>query len=103
MGVKSAQITVPTTAAVPLFVSGSGTTQFANVNGAVGDELPTLIENTDATNNVYLGASGVTSSTGFLLKAGATLPISWLGSDATTLFAVATGASVTVCLLAGRQ
>lgn len=103
MAFASAQISVLTSGATPLIVAGSGTGQFLNVTGAAGDELPGLVENHDPTNPVYLGGPGVTTSNGFKLAAGAALPINAIGTDLTTLYAVATGGTVVVGVLLGRQ
>lgn len=51
------------------------------------------IRNTDTTNPVYLGASGLTAATGFLLKAGESITL----QNTTAIFGLATGSAVTVC------
>jgi len=104
MGVKSIQITLNATTATPLIVKsdGSGTT-FTNAHGAIGDELPALITNTDATIKIYLGGPGVTALTGTPLAAGAALPINFLGSDGQALEAIAASGAPVVAVLVGRQ
>lgn len=100
MPVLAAQVTVPSaTAAVPLILPGT----FNNTSGGNGDELPVIICNHDATNPVYLGGPGVTSSTGLKLAAGGLMSFAFIGTDALSLFARATGAPVVVGVLAGRQ
>jgi hypothetical protein len=102
----SAQLSVTTSATkllwqtVPNYpVGGLGTSQY--LAHQEGDELPIAVRNTDASNPVYLGGSGVTSSTGFLLKAGESMTFNVVGDD--SLYAIATGATVTVSILVGRQ
>jgi hypothetical protein len=105
MGVNSVQITTGATAK-PLFVQGAGVAgdgTFFNVQGAIGDLLPSIIRNLDATNTVFLGDDGVTSSNGFPIKPGESFPITWLGTDAADLFAVAGAGTPVVAILAGRQ
>lgn len=106
MGVHSVQITTNATTAVPLFVHGAGVEgdgTFKEVRGNVSDAFPTIIQNTDGTNTVYLGDSGVTAANGFPLIKGASLPITWVGSDAAGLWAIAGGGTPVVAILAGRQ
>jgi hypothetical protein len=103
MAFASAQVSVATTGHTPLIVQGSSTGEFENISGSIDDQLPAIIENMDGTNSVYLGGLNVTTSNGFLLKAGAAIPMQFVGTDATTLCAVATGAAVTVGVLLGRQ
>ena len=103
MGFNSAQITVATTGYTPLIVQGSSTGEFINTSGNVTDTLPVLIRNTDATNPIFIGGTNVTTSNGFSLQAGAAIPIACVGTDATDLCAVASGAPVTVGVLLGRQ
>lgn len=101
MGFNSQQITVTTTA-VGLIQEGSGGTTFVQTHGAVGDELPAIIQNTSASVTVYLGGPNVSTSNGFPLVAGASLPINFLGHDSRFLFAV-TASSAVVAVLLGRQ
>lgn len=106
MGVNSVQVALNATTATPIVVQGAGNPgdgTFRNVTGAMGDELPLLITNTSATIVVYLGGYGVTSATGTPLQPNAALPMSFLGTDATDLFAIAASATPTVSVFAGRQ
>ena len=103
MGFNSAQVSVATTGYTPLIVQGTSAGEFIEVNGANGDELPVIVRNTDATNSIYLGGTNVTTSNGFLIKAGESLPMVTMGSDAAGLCAVASGGTVTVAVLIGRQ
>jgi hypothetical protein len=105
MGVNSVQITTTTTAK-PLFVQGPGNAgdgTFFNVSGAIGDLLPTIIRNLDATNTVFIGDDEVSTSNGFPIKPGESFPVSWLGTDAAFLYGVAGAATAVVAILAGRQ
>lgn len=65
--------------------------------------LRVQIENTDATNPIYIGGSGVTSATGIKVAAGALWPlegpIEVVGND--SLYAIATGGAVNVNVLVG--
>jgi hypothetical protein len=106
MGVNSVQITTSAVTAKPLFVQGPGNAgdgTFYNVNGAIGDLLPTIIRNIDATNSVYIGDDEVSTTNGFLIKAGESFPVSWLGTDAAGLWVLAVAGTPIVCILAGRQ
>jgi hypothetical protein len=106
MGVNSVQITTSAVTAKPLFVQGPGNAgdgTFFNVNGSVGDLLPTIIRNIDATNSVYIGDDEVSTTNGFLLKAGESFPVTWLGSDAAYLWCIAAAGTPVVAILAGRQ
>src|SRR3974390_358162 len=88
MGSASQQITTNSSTPVALIVSGTSGTQFVQTSGAVGDELPGIIRNTDATNTVYIGGTTVSSSNGFPLFPKDSLPISFLGTDAQGLYAI---------------
>jgi hypothetical protein len=111
MANKSAPITVTTTAALlwqtstgvspdPLpTAAGNATAQIFRA-GTFNDPVPIVIENTDATNAVYLGGSGVTTSTGIKLAAGASLTYNVIGND--SLYAISAG-SVAVDVSVGRQ
>jgi hypothetical protein len=68
--------------------------------GSSNQPLPILIENLDAANAVYLGGSGVTTSTGLTLAAGGSLTFNVVGSD--SLYAISAG-SVVVAVLVGGQ
>lgn len=63
MTIATRQVSVTTGAAIEL-TSGTPAT--------AGAKYDIAVVNTDATNPVYLGASGVTSATGFRLAAGMT-------------------------------
>jgi hypothetical protein len=103
MGFNSAQVSVLATGYTPLIVHGSAAGEFIETRGANGDELPVIIRNTDGTNPVYIGGTTVTTSNGFILKAGESLPMVIMGHDADGLCAVASGGTVVVAVLAGRQ
>ena len=105
MGFNSQQIALNASTATPLIVTGAGTSGngFVQVGGAIGDELPCIIQNTHASITVYLGGSDVSSSNGFPLVAGASLPITFLGTDAVGLYAIAASATPSVAVLLGRQ
>lgn len=108
MGVHSVQITVGTGTAVPLVVPGAGAggadTSFINTSGSISDPLPVLVTNlAAATDVVWVGGPGVTSSTGTPIQPLASLPFSFIGTDAEDLFAIASGASTSVAVFAERQ
>jgi hypothetical protein len=102
MTVKSTQISVATTGQTELF--GPSVTRFGQYFGTVGDPVPVVFVNQDATNNVYLGGPDVTASGtdgGVLLAAGLSIGLSVVEGD--IWYAVATGAAVIVGVAAGRQ
>lgn len=80
-------------------LAGNATQQIFRA-GTVNDPVPIVVENTDATNAVYLGGSGVTTSTGLKLAAGASLTYNVVGND--SLYAISAG-SVVVAVAVGRQ
>jgi hypothetical protein len=99
MAVLSAQVATNTSTPTQLIQPAT----FVNTGGNVSDAIPAVIENQDATNPVYIGNDTVTSATGLKIAAGASLAFQFVGSDAPTLFAISTGAGVTVGVLLGRQ
>ena len=108
MGVHSVQISVTTAAAVPLIVPGPGAggadTSFVNTSGNVGDPLPVLVTNlAAATDVIWVGGPGVSSSTGTPIQPLASLPFSFVGTDAEDLFAISTGGTTSVAVFAERQ
>ena len=107
MGVHTASITTGASAK-PLFVTGPGAAgdgTLKNTGGSVGDELPTIIRNIDATNTVNIGDQGVTAAAGggFPIKAGESFPVAWLGTDASALYGIAVAGTPIIVILAGRQ
>lgn len=113
MAQKTRQVSVGTGAASLLWQTTTGvspdpiTTQAGNATpgifwaGTPTDPLPIVIENLDATNNVYLGDSGVTSSTGTRLAPGASLTRNVVGNDSE--YAISTGGTVAVSVEVARQ
>ena len=102
MAFKSAQVAVAGTA-VPLWQEPGGT-QVGNEpvltnSGRLDDPVPYLVTFSAA---VYLGPTGVTSSTGALYPANTPLALRFFGSNE-QLFAVDAGTSVTAYVLVGRQ
>ena len=87
MAVGSAQVSVTTSTAAALTVT--------ETDDRAGSSI--CVQNTDSTNPVYLGPSGVTSSTGFKLAAGAVAALDVEPGD--TLYAIATGGTVVVHVL----
>lgn len=68
----------------------------------VNDPVPIVITNTDATNPVFLGGSGVTGATnGTKLAAGASLTRNVVGNDSE--FVAGAGHAVNVSVEVGRQ
>lgn len=102
----SAQLTV-TTAAELLWQTTTGVSPDPAVAvasqifpaGTPDDPRPILVENTDATNPVYIGGSAVTTSTGTKLAAGGSLTYNVIGND--SLYAISAG-SVVVAVSVGR-
>lgn len=103
MGVNSGQIAMNASTPTAIFVKGTSTGQFDNIQGNASNPLPTIIQNMDATNTVYLGGPGVTTANGFPLIAGASLPIEWLGTDATSLFGISSTGTPKIAILAANQ
>lgn len=71
------------------------TTSASSVSAARPTRRSVLIRNIDATISVYVGVSGVTSSTGLLLKAGESVTINTVAA----VFAVAASGTPTVATL----
>lgn len=108
IGCHSVQIPTSTTTAVALVVQGPGAggtdTTFKNVTGSIGDPLPILVTNTAAaTDVVYVGGPSVTTSTGTPIQPLAALPFSFVGTDATQLYAIASAGTPSVAVFAERQ
>lgn len=68
--------------------------------GTFNDPVPIIVANTDATNSVFLGGSGVADDTGLPLLAGESVTYNVVGND--SLYAISAG-SVLVAVSAGRQ
>lgn len=88
-------------ATVNIFSSVAGTAQQAVTASAVA--LPNtacktaVVKNDDAsTQDIFLGASGVTTSTGFRLKAGQSITVNISNTDAIFVIAASTGATADV-------
>lgn len=105
MGFNSQQVVVSSATATNLITEGTGASGagFLQTHGAAGDELPGIIQNIDTAITVYLGGADVSTSNGFPLVAGASLPITFLGHDAKWLYALAASGSPKVAVLLGRQ
>lgn len=112
MGTATTIVSVTTSAAQLLYQTSTGvapdpeTTQAGNATaqifqaGTTSDPVRIKITNEDATNPVYLGGSGVTSTTGDKLAAGATLgPLTIVGND--SLYAISTGGTVKCSVMVG--
>jgi hypothetical protein len=105
----SAQLNVTTSAPVLLWQTTTGVSPDPAVNTAgqifraqpPADPVPILVVNTDSTNPVYLGGSGVTSSTGTKLAGGLSITRSVVGND--SQYAISTGGTVVVAVLVDRQ
>lgn len=91
MTILAAQYSVTTGAALEI-TDGTAAT--------VRQSYELLVKNTDATNPVYLGPTGVTSSTGYKLSAGEAVGISLAYGE--KLFARATGGTVVVTCLQSK-
>lgn len=106
MPVNTVQIATNAATAVALFQLGQGNPgdgTFSNVTGAISDELPAIIRNLDATNTVWIGDDEVTAGTGFPIKPGESFPITFVGTDAQFVWAIAGAGTPTVAVFAGRQ
>jgi hypothetical protein len=107
MAQVSSQISVLTSASSLLWQTSTGVSPDAAISGQVvragtfNDPVPIIIENLDATNPVYLGPTGVTSSTGTKLAAGGSITRNVIGNDSE--YARATGGTVAVSVQFGRQ
>lgn len=88
MSLLARQVTVTTGAAIELS---------DGVGGLLAVSYTITVKNTDATNPVYLGPTGVTSATGYQLAAGEALSVDLAIGE--KLFARATGGSVVVGVL----
>ena len=95
MPVSSVQVSVSTTA-VALVAA-----PFTNLDGTIQDPTPVILENTHATATVYIGGPGVTSSNGYPLTAGSSLPMQLINSDIP--YGVTASGTVVVAVLALRQ
>ncbi len=106
MGVRSVQIALNNTTATPLIVPGAGTssdTTFINTTGSIPDPIPALVTNLSSSVVVYVGGQGVTSSTGTPIQGNASLPFSFVGTDATDLFAISASDTPSVAVFLLRQ
>jgi|SRR5579872_842441 len=107
MAQVSAQLTVGTSTPVLLWQTSTGVSPDAAISGQVfragtfNDPVPIVIENTDATNPIFLGPVGVTSSTGFRVAAGLSITRNVMGNDSE--YAISTGGNVATAVLVGRQ
>ena len=108
MAQVTSQVSVLTTApATLLWQTSTGVAPDAAISGQVvragtfNDPVPIIIENLDATNAVYLGGSGVTSSIGTKLAAGGSITRNVIGNDSE--YARASGGTVAVSVQFGRQ
>jgi hypothetical protein len=72
-----------------------------NMYGTLQDPLPILLQNVDSSNTVYIGGPGVTSSTGYPLAPGGSIPLSLYGSDIPIAISIAGDPAIVI--LAGRQ
>jgi hypothetical protein len=84
--------------------AGGADTTFKNTSGSVGDPLPVLVTNlAAATDVVWVGGPGVSSSTGTPIQPLASLPFSFIGTDAQFLYAIASGGNTSVSVFLERQ
>lgn len=106
MALRTVQIALATTPAVPLIVKGDGTgTTFKETAGQVGDPLPVMIQNNDATHNVTIGGPAVATEGGVILTPGETYPMSLVGETMVTdvPYAVSVSGTPSVTVQVGRQ
>lgn len=83
MAIATAQVSVGTTATALAAYEHAGRT---------GNSI--AVQNVDSTNAVYLGASGVTTGTGYKLTAGSSIAFDL--DDGETLYAIAASGTVTI-------
>lgn len=69
----------PTGAANAAFSQTALSTSATKIANARATRTGILIRNMDESISVYVGPSGVTSTTGMLIQAGESLPASWVG------------------------
>lgn len=95
MALASQQVSVSTTAVNLL----SGFTTGASI----GDQLPIVIRNTQASGGttLYIGGPGVTTGNGFPLYPQESIPAQLLQSDVP--YGIVGGGTITVAVLVGRQ
>lgn len=98
MAVISAQV-AQSTAAAQVFPSATFPHQIGNMQ----DSIPAIIKNLDAAITVYIGPVGVTSSTGYPLLPGQSLPFSFITTEMGTVYCVAASGTPTLAILVGRQ
>lgn len=72
-----------------------------NIKGAASDPIPLIVKNEDASNTIWIGGPGVSTTAGQSLLPGAAIPMALYNSDAPYAFC-STGTPV-VSVLAGRQ
>jgi hypothetical protein len=101
MALASRQVATNAVTAVPLLVQGSGASQFKNIAGSIQDPLPIIIQNNSAI-LIYIGGPDVTTSNGFPLAAGQSLPMALYGTSEIP-YAIAASATPSISILAGRQ
>lgn len=80
---------------VVLGAGGAASGTFKNVTGNQSDPLVGTIQNIDPANTVVIGGPDVATTGGIHLLPNQALPFSWVGTEATTLFAAAASTTVT--------
>ena len=75
---------------------------FPNAQGNVTDPIPFSFKNVDATITIYVGGSAVSSSNGYPLLAGQSIPANIVG-DNEVLYAISASGTPNMAVLANRQ
>lgn len=83
MAFKAIQLTLDSETATPTIVRGSGATQFINVPavGSVGDPIPVIIKNEDASDIVWWGGPDVDDTHGQSIAPGDSVPMNLYGES----------------------
>ena len=102
MSLSARQITLSDSAATPLLVEGITGTEFRNIEGSLQDPLPLLLQNLDNTIDIWIGGEDVSTTKGWLLVPGASIPMQLFGSSEIP-YAIAASGTPVIAVLVGRQ
>ena len=102
MALLSRHIVTSHTTAAPVLVQGTTGTKFPIIVGSLQDPLPIILQNLDAAINIFIGGPDVSSSNGYALAPGASLPMQLFGESEIPYIVAASG-TPTLAVLCGRQ
>lgn len=86
----------------PNFSVGAAAVQlFSPVGGSVGDPVPVVIANNDATTTLFIGGSNVTAATGFPIYPKSGIGFRLIAGD--IIFGISPAGNLDVRVLVGRQ